>query len=127
MVVSHYVDRFNAIINTMCLREIYVEGGLFTWSNNQAHPSLQKMDRILMNSEWEDIFPLVTARKLVRDISDNNPLLLFTNSACPHTPKPREFRFEMSWMANEEFLPLVKKSGRDMLNLLIQLMYSISN
>ena len=27
MVASQYIDRFNAIINTMCLREIYIEGG----------------------------------------------------------------------------------------------------
>ena len=75
MMTSQYVDRFNAIINTMCLREIFVEGGMFTWSNNQAHPTLEKLDKILMSYDWEDLFPLVTARKLVRDVSDHNPLL----------------------------------------------------
>ena len=102
-------------------------GGLYTWSNNQAHPTLEKLDRILMNSEWKDLFPLVTTRKLVRDISDHNPLVLSTNSACPQSPKPREFRFEMSWMTNEEFLPLVNFFGKGLLDPLIQLMCLTSN
>ena len=80
-----------------------------TWSNKQAHPTLEKLDRILMSEEWEDLFPLVTVRKLVRDVFDHNPLLLATNSSPPQAPKPREFRFEMSWMKNKEFLPLVEK------------------
>ena len=101
---------FNDWINRWALMEISISNRVFTWSNNQAHPTLEKLDRILMNSEWEDLFPLVTTRKLVRDISDHNPLLLSTNSACPQAPKPREFRFEMSWMAKEEFLPLVEKN-----------------
>ena len=109
MMASQYVDRFNAIINNLCLREIFVEGGMFTWSNNQAHPTLEKLDRILISYEWEDLFLLVTVRRLVRDVSDHNPLLMSTNSSQPQSPKPREFRFEMSWMANEEFLPLVKQ------------------
>ena len=109
MATSQYVDRFNDIINTMCLREIFIEGGLYTWSNNQSHPTLEKLDRILMSNGWEDLFPLVIVRKLVRDLSDHNSLLLSTNSNHPQNPKPREFRFEMSWMTKEEFLPLVSK------------------
>lgn len=62
-----------------------------------------------MNSDWEDLFPLVTARKLVRDVYNHNPLLMAMNSTQPQSPKPREFRFEMSWMANEEFLSLVRE------------------
>lgn len=109
MVASHYIDIFNAIISTMCFRELYVEGGMFTWFNNQAHPTLEKLDRILINNDWEDLFPLVTARKLVSDVSDYNPLLMTTNGIQPGSPKPKKFRFEMIWMASEEFLPLVRK------------------
>lgn len=73
MVTSQYVDRFNSVINTMCLREIHIEGGMYTWSNNQSHPTLEKLDRVLMSCDWEDMFLLVTVRKLVRDVSDHNP------------------------------------------------------
>ena len=70
---------------------------------------MEKLDRILMSCEWEDLFPMVNVRKLVRDVSDHNSLLLVTDSWHPHAPKPRKFRFEMSWMINYDFLPLVEK------------------
>ena len=96
MATSQYVDRFNDIINTMCLREIFIEGGIYTWYNNQKHPTLEKLDRLVMSTDWKDLFPLVTVRKLVRDLSDHNSILLSTNSNRPQSPKPQELRFEMS-------------------------------
>uniref|UniRef100_A0A453T414 Endonuclease/exonuclease/phosphatase domain-containing protein n=1 Tax=Aegilops tauschii subsp. strangulata TaxID=200361 RepID=A0A453T414_AEGTS len=59
--------------------------------------------------EWEDLFPLVTVRKLVRDVSDHNPLLLSSNSTIERPTRQREFRFELSWLKNEEFYPTAKK------------------
>lgn len=29
-----------------------------------------------MSGDWEDLFPLVNVRNLVRDLSDHNPMLL---------------------------------------------------
>ena len=52
-------DLFNSIINTLALREIHISGGKYTWTNNQAHPTLDKLDRILMYECWVDVFPLV--------------------------------------------------------------------
>ena len=37
---SPYIDMFNSVINTMCLNEIHMSGGMYTWTNNQAHPTL---------------------------------------------------------------------------------------
>jgi endonuclease/exonuclease/phosphatase family metal-dependent hydrolase len=83
---------FNAIINTHALREIRLSGGQFTWSNNHKNPTLAKLDRILVNSEWEQKFPLTQSRKIPRIMSDHNPLIMDTGE------KPeiisREFRFE---------------------------------
>uniref|UniRef100_A0A453IZC2 Endonuclease/exonuclease/phosphatase domain-containing protein n=1 Tax=Aegilops tauschii subsp. strangulata TaxID=200361 RepID=A0A453IZC2_AEGTS len=56
--------------------EIIMSGGLYTWSNKQEHPTLEKLDRVLMSSDWEDLFPLVSVHKMVKEISDHNPLLL---------------------------------------------------
>ena len=60
-----YMDKFNSIIQSLNLREIHMGGGKYTWSNHQRHPTLEKLDRVLMSFEWEDLFPLVTVRKLV--------------------------------------------------------------
>lgn len=43
--VNKYSDTFNSIISAFELREIFMTGGKFTWSNNQADPTLEKLDR----------------------------------------------------------------------------------
>ena len=100
---SPYVDKFNSLINSLCLREIHMGRGKYTWTNKQKHPTLEKLDR------WEDLFPLVTARKLVTDMSDHNPLLLSSVAKNADTPRQREFRFELSWLKKQEFYPTAKK------------------
>jgi hypothetical protein len=92
------MDRFNSIIQNLNLREIHMGGGKYTWTNKQKHPTLEKLDRILMSPEWEDMFPLVAVRKLVRDVSDHNPLLLSSDPLKKTPPHQREFRFELSWL-----------------------------
>ena len=98
-----YVDKFNSVINAFSLREIHLSGGKYTWSNHQAHPTLEKLDRVLMSYSWEDLFPLVSVRKLVRDISDHNPLLLSLKDGKPEPPRKKEFRFDLSWLSNNFF------------------------
>uniref|UniRef100_A0A452YE98 Endonuclease/exonuclease/phosphatase domain-containing protein n=1 Tax=Aegilops tauschii subsp. strangulata TaxID=200361 RepID=A0A452YE98_AEGTS len=88
---------------------IHLTGGKYTWSNQQAHPTLEKLDRVLMSYAWEDLFPLVSVRKLVRDKSDHNPLLLSLKADRPGPPKKKEFRFELSWLSNDLFLPRAKE------------------
>jgi hypothetical protein len=60
---SRFSDSFNDVIDLHNLREIPLSGGQFTWSNNQKNPTLEKLDRILINCEWENLFPLSSARK----------------------------------------------------------------
>jgi hypothetical protein len=50
-VQTHASDLFNSIIHTLGLREIFMHGGKFTWSNNHASPTLEKLDRILMSPD----------------------------------------------------------------------------
>jgi exonuclease III len=92
MRANRWTDMFNNIINTYALREIHLSGGQYTWSNNQADPTLEKLDRFLMSSDWEDLFPLTTVHKLNRDVSDHNPLILDTMEDKPKKKFP--FRFK---------------------------------
>jgi hypothetical protein len=107
--LSKYSDIFNSIIHTLGLREIHMDGGLYTWSNKQKFPTMAKLDRVLMSPYWEDVFPLVQVRKLVSDLSDHSPLLLLTDSNNTNTPKNREFRFDLSWLTKDDFLPMVEE------------------
>lgn len=105
---NRFSDLFNTIIHANELREIFVAGGKYTWSNNQRKPTLEKLDRILMTREWEIIFPAVNVHKIPREISDHNPLILSTSNFTPPV-KQREFRFELSWLKSSEFLRKVQE------------------
>jgi hypothetical protein len=85
-----------------------MHGGKYTWSNKHASPTLEKLDRILMSPDWEDLFSLVTVRKLVRELSDHNALLLDSGNMPAITANSREFRFDVSWFKNQEFLPSIE-------------------
>ena len=69
---------FNSIIEHWGLKELDLSGRSYTWSNNQEDPLFAKLDRILVSSLWEQQFPLVTVRTLVRGVSDHAALLLHT-------------------------------------------------
>ena len=47
------MELFNNFIGNCLLREIFVSGMRFTWSNKQKIPTLIKLDRILVTVEWE--------------------------------------------------------------------------
>lgn len=55
--VHRHSGLFNSLIHIYELRELIMTGGRFTWSNNQEFPILEKLDRILVTKEWEDLFP----------------------------------------------------------------------
>jgi hypothetical protein len=105
MRTNKWTDMFNSIINTYALREIHLSGGQYTWSNNQKDPTLEKLDRFLMSSDWEDLFPLTTVHKLNRDVSDHNPLIPDTMEDKPKKKFP--FRFEKNWIQEDDFIARV--------------------
>lgn len=42
------------------LSDLPLLGGVFTWSNNRSTQSWSWIDRFLLNSEWEALFPEVS-------------------------------------------------------------------
>jgi endonuclease/exonuclease/phosphatase family metal-dependent hydrolase len=66
---------FNAIIESLDLREIALSGRQFTWASRHTIPTYKKLDRILASVDWENKFPLVSVRALTRTGSDHTPLL----------------------------------------------------
>jgi hypothetical protein len=68
--------RFNSVIDGLNLRELEMSGRRFIWANSMHNPTFEKLDRILVSTEWEQKFPLAKVMALSRDISDHTPLLL---------------------------------------------------
>jgi hypothetical protein len=107
--VHRHIGMFNTLIHLYELRELIMTRGRFTWSNNQEFSTLEKLGRILMTKEWEDLFPLAMIKKLPREVFDHNPLILLTGSQQP--TKAIMFRFEVSWLKNPEFLLMLREFG----------------
>ena len=106
-ILSKHSGTFNSIISCYDLLDLSLAGGRFTWSNNQASPTLVKLDRTLVSQSWEDVFPRVMVYKLTREISDHNPLIL--QSTQQQTMRNLSFKFELMWLKDSDFLPLVNK------------------
>jgi endonuclease/exonuclease/phosphatase family metal-dependent hydrolase len=64
---------FNSVIDGLNLRELEMSGRRYTWDNSMPNPTYEKLDRILMATEWEQNFPLANVIALSRDISDHTP------------------------------------------------------
>jgi hypothetical protein len=98
---------FNAVIDDLNLRELKKFGRKFTWPNNLASPTFEKLDRILVTTEWEEKFPLAMVRALTREISYHTPLLLNTGeSTNAHTH--HMFKFELGWLLHDGFIDMIR-------------------
>jgi exonuclease III len=99
---------FNAIIESLNLREIALSGRQFTWASRRATPTYEKLDRILASVDWEVKFPLVSVRALTRtgSGSDHTPLLIDSGIKAHAGNQPR-FSFELFWFSQEGFYDMV--------------------
>jgi hypothetical protein len=80
----------------------------FTWANSMANPTYEKLDRILMSTEWEQKFPLANGIALSRDISDHTPLLLDIGRA-PSSDNQSLLKFELGWLLRDIFVNMMKE------------------
>jgi endonuclease/exonuclease/phosphatase family metal-dependent hydrolase len=98
---------FNAIIDGLNLRELEMSGRKFAWANNLSSPTFEKLDRVLVTTEWEEKIPLTTVQALPRVISDHTPLML--NSGETSTSGNESlFKFECGWLLRDGFIEMIK-------------------
>jgi hypothetical protein len=55
-----------AVIYILDLREVSMIGRQFTWANSLPDPTYEKLDKVLMDADWESKFPMVSVRALER-------------------------------------------------------------
>lgn len=51
------MSRFRCFISDHALRDIYMHGRRYTWSNEQQNPTLVRNDRVLCTTSWELAHP----------------------------------------------------------------------
>ena len=77
---------FNAILEHAGVRELEMNGREFTWGNNLPIPIFEKLDRILCNTEWEEVYTLTQVTALTREKSDHTPLFLDSGDIQKSSP-----------------------------------------
>lgn len=94
---------FSDLINSLAVIDLPLSNQTFIWSNMQLRPTLAKLDRFLVSTEWDQSFPFSKVKALLKITFDHTTILLFTL----HRPVPRRFRFEKVWLTKEDFLTMV--------------------
>jgi exonuclease III len=70
------MGHFRRLLNDLELSELHLSGRLFTWSNEQLHPTLERIDRMFVSEGWESLYPRSYLQALSSRCSDHAPLLL---------------------------------------------------
>jgi hypothetical protein len=99
---------FNAVIDSLDLHEMEMSGRKFTWANSRRVPTYERLDRVLVNTDWEQKFPLATVEALNREISDHTPLLLNLGGKTKSKKQP-PFKFELGWLLKDSFFEVVSE------------------
>ena len=73
------VYSFSDFISINGLMDIPLEGGSYTWSNSLFG---SRIDRFLFSSEWEEHYPNIHKKRLVRVLSDHFPISLEGSDIC---------------------------------------------
>ena len=60
---------FNAVIDSLNLREIEMSGRKFTWANHLQNQTFEKLDRVLVCTDFETKYPLTTVNALTSERS----------------------------------------------------------
>ncbi len=94
---------FSVLLNELELIDLPITNQNFMWSNMQCNPTLAKLDRFLISTEWDQTFPLSNVVALPRITSDHTPLLLSSSDKLVR----RMFRFEEVWLKRDEFIKLM--------------------
>jgi hypothetical protein len=103
---SKWPNLFNAVIESLDLKEIVMSGRQYTWAGPGDNPTFEKLDRVLVSTEWENQFPLTTVEPRDRNTSDHTPLVLNTG-ASTHQTNNRPFKFERGWLLRDGFYDMV--------------------
>jgi hypothetical protein len=101
------MGQFQWFLNEALLKELHLNGRLFTWSNERLHLTSEGIDRAFVSNEWEELFPNNDLQALSSLCFDHTPLLLCTNN----TFKARKrFHFRRFWPKMPGFLETVQRA-----------------
>jgi hypothetical protein len=95
---------FRSFLDELELAELHLLGRMYTWSNEESHPTLSCIDRAFVCARWIELYLNHALRALSSMCSDHSPLLLQTNS---NTHMFFRFKFEYIWSRFPGYLEAV--------------------
>nr|XP_040252249.1 uncharacterized protein LOC120969201 [Aegilops tauschii subsp. strangulata] len=105
------MDSFNSWIRAHGLDEIEVNNRRFTWSNKRVNPTLVRLDRVLVNTDWLLGFAHVSADAIPTVTSDHVPILV---QFSHEVNKSNLFRLENHWLVMEDTRKIIlEDDGRE--------------
>lgn len=111
MDISKSIEELQGFISDSNLIELPFKGISYTWTNNRDELChiRERIDRVLVSSEWMEFYPLclLTHEPLIG--SDHTPLLLNTE---PSQPRSKKFRFETMWTRSDQCEDLLKQNWK---------------
>ncbi|GKV15133.1 hypothetical protein SLEP1_g25935 [Rubroshorea leprosula] len=120
---SRQMDAFAEAINYCAFKELGFKGPRFTFMR-KIHGDLikERLDRVLMNSEWLDMFLGAFSHHLLALRSDHAPILVMADTKIGRcrNPPAKLFRFENFWIKDPECEEKIKegwKAGRGNMNM----------
>ena len=99
------MGRFRAKLNLLELKELYLNGRRYTWSNERQMATLEKIDHVFVSNEWDEAYPTCFLSALGTAVSDHCPLMLHMNVSIG---TKKRFKFEAFWTRAEGFFEVVK-------------------
>ena len=97
--------RLRAKLNLLELKELYLNGRRYMWSNERRNATLEKIDHVFVSNECDEAYPTRFLLALGTAVSDHCPLMLDLNVDI--TTRKR-FRFEAFWCKAEGSMDVVK-------------------
>ena len=98
------MTRFRSKLNILELKEMYLNGRRYTWSNERVEATLEKIDHAFCTNSWEDLHPSSHLMALGSAVSNHWPMLLDLNADLI---MGRRFKFEAFWTRVEGFMEVV--------------------
>jgi hypothetical protein len=101
------MDRFRRTLLALELKELYLNGRRFTWSNERERPTLEKLDRVFSTVEWDALYLDASLSAMSTGPSDHCPLVL---NLSPDLFHGQRFQFQSFWPKVDGFLDVVQEA-----------------
>jgi len=96
---------FSECIEDMDLIDLQLSGGRYTWYKGDNHITASRLDRIMVSTEWNNLFTNIKQTTMQRVTSDHVPIALL----CGHWEQSKSyFKFENWWLNQEGFVERIK-------------------